>query len=153
MLRPSEAQSRAKVRFHSAIASNPLIGSPDKLSLVKLTQLSEAGAIKTWLDVPGFKEWFFNKDTNKELIESGVEQGIQAAIAIINRPVDGEPGSPRAADHLNALKLLADLGGYGAKHNKGDDKGGSLDGMTEEELDRKIKDLQGATKATLAGVK
>ncbi len=152
MFKPSEVQSRAKVRFHSAIGTNPLIGDPQKLTKARIAKLAEVASLPTWYEKDGFEEWFFNRDSNKELIESGVEQGIQAAIAIINRPVDGEPGSPRAADHLNALKLLADLGGYGAKHNKGDDKANSIDNLTEEELDRKIKELQGATPATITGV-
>ncbi len=64
MFKPSEAQSRAKVRFHSAVASNALIGDPQKLSMPRIAKLSSVGVVDQWFAQDGFERRLACGDEN-----------------------------------------------------------------------------------------
>jgi hypothetical protein len=151
MIEPTAPQAKAKAHFHANFERNPLTGDPSSLSDTEIRRLSHSTAVHRWLKDDEFREWFFDPHSNTALIESGVQTGIQCAIDILNRPIDGQPGSPRASDHLKALTILLDYGGYGPKNATAKEKPkDDLENLTAEELERKVAQLSKQVGLTVA---
>ncbi len=115
MFKPSKSQARAKAEFHRKVEQNPLLGSPDALSVQKMEKLSGVKDLSTWMKQDGFREWFLNGEYNRDLLESAVELAVKEAIHILESPSDGERGSPKPSDKLAAMKVILEFAGYAPK--------------------------------------
>lgn len=136
MFKPSRSQAKAKATLHNRAEKNPLIGSLDALSVRKLEKLSGVKDLSVWVDSPGFMEWFLNPESNKELLESGVELAISRALDILDTPL----GDVKASDHLAAMKLILDYAGYTPKKQAVVEyKDKDIANMDEDNLDQIIK--------------
>ena len=136
MFKPSRSQAKAKATLHNRAEKNPLIGSLESLSIRKLEKLSGIKDLSPWVDSPGFMEWFLNPESNKELLESGVELAISRALDILDTPL----GDVKASDHLAAMKLILDYAGYTPKKQAVVEyKDKDIANMDEDNLDQIIK--------------
>jgi hypothetical protein len=142
MFKPTAAQSKVKAQFHAAISRNPLIGDVSTMPTSEMARHSGSKSIQGWKSEDGFTEWFLNPQSNKELLESSVCLGIQSLIDILGQECDGERGSPKAADKINATKVLMSFAGYGPKDQKKDEEEkDSVDDLSAAELDKEIAKL------------
>ena len=139
MFRPSQAQAKAKARLFNKLDSNSMLNPPDTMSKAELERHAGVRDISKWLEKDGFQEWFFNKDHNRELLESAVEIAIRECINILEAPSDGEKGSPKPGDKLNAMKTVLEYAGYTpVKKTEVEYKDQQVASMNEEELDKFI---------------
>lgn len=139
VFRPTKRQALAKATYHRRVANNPLISdiaSPSKAHIEKYSGVRDCSA---WVAQDGFLEWFLNKESGKDLLESGVEAAIQEVLLILDAPSDGEKGSPKPSDKINAAKLLLEYAGYApTKKAEVDVKERKVQEMSEEELNKML---------------
>lgn len=148
MFIPSQKQSEAKARLHNKANKNPMLGDLESLPVQKLERMAGVRSLDSWMKQEGFRAWFLNSESNRELLESGVETGLREVLRILEMPCDGEKGSPKPSDKLNAAKLFLEYAGYAPKKQATVEyKDKEIAEMDAETLDKEIlklhKGLQG----------
>lgn len=126
---PTKPQRKFKAR---AYQQNPKVDF-SKLTPLEVQTLTGNRSVKTWMtdEKTGweFRDWFYNKNYAKQLLESGAEIAVQELIGILENPDMGPRGEVTAAAKVNAAKTLLDYAGYApAKIN-------------EKYLDQAIQDM------------
>lgn len=134
MFSPSEAQSRAKSRFWSRYQSGPLAPSADDISALQAAQIIGSSAVESWWTDKGFRDWFLNKDEEREKIKHLFNKSLNELDGIVSDPAV----SP--AVKVNAIKLLADLNGNTKKTERPVEfADAQINNMTEEQLYQFLK--------------
>lgn len=106
MFRPTREMSLAKARLVKKLNNNPLVSDPDKLSQLKLEQLSGVKSLDAWMAKEGFKEWFLNGEYIEDLMEADLELGMERLREMLSLPLDGEKGNPKPGDITKAVEML-----------------------------------------------
>lgn len=101
---PTNAQKQAKSTFWSSFSSGE--GSPlPAQSLVMALRFGRDSRLSTWWEIPGFQDWFWNRDEFRQRME------YLAALAIDELEMILTSRSHSAPDKLNAIKLIMQVTG------------------------------------------
>lgn len=125
---PTAGLRALKAKFLVRIQDNPLIEyeTLSKDALKRLTQ--QKAAIDANWDKPGFKEWLFNRDENRERLE----QLFTTALDAIERVLLSDDVKTASAK-INALKVIGELANKFPK--QGDKEKDPLSNMNRQELE------------------
>jgi hypothetical protein len=102
MFSPAPAQKRLKAKFWARYVPGPLTDI-DSLSLEDVAEIVRDARIKTNWSISGFREWFLNRDENRERLEYIFTLGLDAAEEILTNP-EANPASK-----VNMLKVIGEL--------------------------------------------
>ena len=106
---PSPNHRRAKSKFWSRYSD---LADGGEVSLASALQLTKEPQLAKWWNLPGFKDWFLNKDEARERLEYLWYLGMDAMEAIFLDP---------EANHnakVNAFKQIASLAGKEPNKNE-----------------------------------
>jgi len=125
---PTGSLRALKAKFLVRIQDNPLIEyeSLTKDALKRLTQ--QKAIIEDNWEKPGFKEWLFNRDENRERLE----QLFTTALDAIERVLLSDDVKTASAK-INALKVIGELANKFPK--QGDKEKDPLSNMNRQELE------------------
>lgn len=96
---PSPPQRRAKSKFW--VRYDSLLGAPETLSSSDIANITQEPTITKWWSQPYFKEWFLNKEEEKERLDYLYNLGLDSLEQLFLNP---------EANHnarVNALKVIA----------------------------------------------
>jgi hypothetical protein len=128
---PTAAQRRAKSKF--MVKSDGVLGSPDQSNARLIAQFTgEAGVVK-WYSQPGFKEWFFNSEENKERMEYLFSLALDTAENILFDE------NANAGAKVQLIKLLATLAGKDPSSSEAKLLDDSIQRMNSEQLKEYIQ--------------
>jgi len=132
--RPSAPQRKIKAKLHKLLANNPMI-KIENLTPERIANLTGSRTVRAWMQDPNFRDWLANRDSNRELLESGAEAAISRLIEIIEAPEVGPSKEVRASDQISAAKTILEYSGYQpAKHKIVEYKDKDVAEMNEDEL-------------------
>jgi hypothetical protein len=134
VFQPDEPQRRAKSNFWAHFATTDTL-PPDHVSLATALKFGGDRRISQWWDLPGFQDWFSNKDEFRQRVEFLADLALDELYGIIK---DKEfNGSAKVA----AIKMLMEMGKK--LSSKSADKDQYLDEkvsqMSKEELEKFIR--------------
>lgn len=100
---PSPVHRRAKSKFWARHDS--LLGGPGTPSAAEVMEITGEPGIKKWWSVPGFKEWFLNKDEARERLEYLYMIALDSAESVLLDP------DANANAKVQMVKVIAQLAG------------------------------------------
>lgn len=99
---PTDAQVKLKVKFWSRYIPGPL-SDLDNISMSEVSEVVKDSRIKKLWNQPGFKEWFLNRDENREKLEYLYTLSLKAAERILTDP------EIQASAVVNTMKVVGEL--------------------------------------------
>jgi len=96
---PNPKQRQSKSTFWAMYAENPLF-SPDSISMEEAYRVTKIPSIKRWWNLPGFKDWFLNKDEYRQRLEYLAHLALDTAEEIL---LDRDT---QASARVNMAKLI-----------------------------------------------
>lgn len=100
---PSPEQRMLKARFWTRYADTPLADC-NKINQTFVANLTGNSTVARWWNMPGFADWFLNKDEWREKIEYLARLSLDAAEAIL---MDDNPKT--ASARVNLIKSINEL--------------------------------------------
>ena len=100
---PNADQRRAKAAFWVRFSDNPLC-DPADISLSIVNRLLTDSRMDRWWKIPGFPEWFKNREEFRERVENLIQLALDTLEGVMI-----DPGS-QASAKVNAAKLLMEVG-------------------------------------------
>lgn len=130
---PSMAQRKVKAAFWIIHNENPII-SKDKINMAYIIQQVDDGRIRNWWGVPGFQDWFLNKEEVRQRIEYLFDVAMdQAEVMLLDQ-------STQPSAKVNLIKLLSELADkMPAKSKEIKFLDASIEKMDAAQLDEYIK--------------
>lgn len=99
---PNPSAKKLKAKFWSRY--NPgLMDRTDSLPMAEVLEVTKDPRVKSLWTQPGFKDWFLNKDENRERLEYLFTLALDAAEDILVNP-EIQPGA-----RVNMIKVLGEL--------------------------------------------
>jgi hypothetical protein len=96
---PSPEQRKNKAAFWASYADNPMASS-DNVTLALALQTTKEPRLRRWWPVPGFSEWYSNKDEFRQRLEYLANLGLDTIEDILLDP------EANANARMNAAKLM-----------------------------------------------
>lgn len=129
---PSVSMKKVKARFWLRYQPGPFT-SPSSINAAEIARLTGSTGIKDWWGKPGFKDWFLNKDEQKEKLHYLFDKSLASLEQILDNP-DANPGAK-----INAIKMLAEMTGHLGKKPEQKFADESIEQMSESQLLEFIK--------------
>jgi len=98
---PTPEMRRAKAAFWASLSDHPL-GDADTLSLAASKQLGADSRLSRWWVVPGFVDWWQNKQEFKQRLEYLAQLSLDSLEEVLTSP------DSNATARINAAKLVLD---------------------------------------------
>lgn len=95
---PTPDMRRAKAAFWSKFADAPMVAS-DSLTLASVQQVSSDRRLSKWWTLPGFAEWFQNKEEFRERLEYLADIALDSLEQVLTDP-DANPSAKVASAKL-----------------------------------------------------
>jgi hypothetical protein len=124
---PSSYQQELKAQFFSRFEPGPFRDT-NTITLADAQAVLKEPKLKQYWGIPGFREWFTNKNEVAEKIEYLTLVGLDALEAVLLDP------KSQASAKVNAFKLLAEIKGMVNRGGKKEEKKSAVDEMSEAEL-------------------
>lgn len=99
---PNPAHKKLKGKFWSRFMPGPLINI-DSMSAVDAIEITKDPRLQKLWSQPGFKDWFLNRDENRERLEYLFTLALDTAEEILSNP-DTNPGA-----RVNMVKVVGEL--------------------------------------------
>ena len=133
---PVPSHRRVKSAFWASINENPILDpASDGISLSMALQITGDTRLNKWWHLPGFVEWFVNKDEFRQRVEYLANLALDVAEEIL---LDRD-SNPNA--RVNMTKLVIEVANKLPKNNKDDSKflDARIASMSKEELEDFIR--------------
>jgi hypothetical protein len=125
---------RAKAAFWSSLTDHPLgIGDTDTLTLAASKQLGADSRLPRWWAIPGFQEWWQNKQEFKQRLEYMAQLALDSLEEILADP----NANPTAK--VNSAKLVLDAANKMPKKAPEENLDAKLASMTRTELEEYVR--------------
>jgi hypothetical protein len=125
---------RAKAAFWSSLSDHPLgIGDTDTLTLAASKQLGADSRLPRWWAIPGFQEWWQNKQEFKQRLEYMAQLALDSLEEILADP----NANPTAK--VNSAKLVLDAANKMPKKAPEENLDAKLASMTRTELEEYVR--------------
>jgi hypothetical protein len=125
---------RAKAAFWSSLTDHPLgIGDADALTLAASKQLGADSRLPRWWAVPGFQEWWQNKQEFKQRLEYLAQLALDSLEEILADP----NANPTAK--VNSAKLVLDAANKMPKKAPEENLDAKLSSMSRAELEEYVR--------------
>jgi len=131
----NRSMQQTKAAFWCGAADTPMI-DPTDLTLAAVQHLCKDTRIRRWWSLPGFKEWFSNKEEWRQRVEYLVNRGLDAVEDVLN---DVEAAPSARVKAFEALARLAEKDPARVKEVRFADS--QLNGMSREQLTAYIQRL------------
>jgi hypothetical protein len=105
LFEPSSPQAKVKARFWTRFQAGPL-ADPSKVSLIDALETTGTPQLQKWWGLEGFREWFLNKDEERERLKYLFNKGLDTIEQILDNP------EANANAKVNLIKMLAEVSGY-----------------------------------------
>lgn len=135
---PSVPQAKVKARFWVRFTPGPFMG-PSGITVEEAMRVTGCPTLKKWWGEKGFKEWFLNKEEERERIKYLFNKGLDAVEEILMDPA----ANPNAK--ANLIKMLAEMTGHLGKTKP-------VEKFADQEIE-KMDEQQLETYLTKKGVK
>lgn len=99
---PSGAQRKAKAAFWVSFTDNP-VSDAENVTLAQALQITGESRLQKWWSMVGFKDWFLNKEENKQRLEYIYSLALDSAEEILIDP-DANPSAK-----VQMIKVIAEL--------------------------------------------
>ena len=96
---PNPEHRKVKAAFWASYADNPLADS-GQITLALAQQITSENRLKRWWSIPGFSDWFSNKDEFRQRLEYLANLGLDTIEEILLDP------EANANARMNAAKLM-----------------------------------------------
>lgn len=131
---PTPDMRRAKAAFWSSLSDHPLgIGDTDTLTLAASKQLGADSRLPRWWAIPGFQEWWQNKQEFKQRLEYMAQLALDSLEEILADP----NANPTAK--VNSAKLVLDAANKMPKKAPEENLDAKLASMTRTELEEYVR--------------
>lgn len=101
---PSPEQRKTKASFWALYQENPLV-EVASVSIQLATQLTGDSRIQRWWGIPGFREWFTNKEEFRQRLEYLANLALDTAEQVLADP------KANASARVNMAKLIIEAAG------------------------------------------
>lgn len=95
---PTPDMRRAKAAFWSKFADSPMLAA-DSLTLASVQQVASDKRLTKWWSLPGFAEWFQNKEEFRERLEYLADIALDSLEQVLTDP-DSNPSAKVASAKL-----------------------------------------------------
>lgn len=102
LFNPNTAHRRTKVKFWSRYMTGPMT-DPSTVSLTEAMEVTQDPKLAKYWAISGFKEWFLNRDENRERLEYLYVLALDAAEEILTNP------EAQASAKVNMIKVIGEL--------------------------------------------
>ena len=102
---PTSTQAKLKAKFWTRFQPGPLVNT-GTLTLAKAAEITGSTQLKKWWYIPGFLEWFMNKEEERERLKYLFNKGLDTIENILDNP------EANANAKANIIKMLAEMNGY-----------------------------------------
>ena len=102
---PSANQSKIKARFWTRYQPGPF-SSPENMTMAEALEVTGSAQLRKWWAVPGFTEWFMNRDEERERLKYLFNKGLDTMESMLDNP------DTNANAKANLIKMLAEMNGY-----------------------------------------
>ncbi len=131
---PTPDMRRAKAAFWSSLTDHPLgIGDTDTLTLAASKQLGADSRLPRWWAIPGFQEWWQNKQEFKQRLEYMAQLALDSLEEILADP----NANPTAK--VNSAKLVLDAANKMPKKAPEENLDAKLASMSRSELEEYVR--------------
>lgn len=131
---PTPDMRRAKAAFWSSLTDHPLgIGDTDTLTLAASKQLGADSRLPRWWAIPGFQEWWQNKQEFKQRLEYMAQLALDSLEEILADP----NANPTAK--VNSAKLVLDAANKMPKKVPEENLDAKLSAMSRSELEEYVR--------------
>ena len=124
---PTDAMAKVKARFWTKFQPGPLVGV-ENVSLSVVAQVTKSAALNRWWDDEGFRDWFLNRDEERERIKYLFNKGLDTIEHILDNP------EANANAKANLIKMLAEMNGYLGKKPVEKFADTEINAMSEQQL-------------------
>lgn len=130
---PTEAQRKIKSRFWSYFSDSGTL-PPSQIDLATALMYGADRGLSEWWDLPGFSQWFANKDEFRQRLEYLAQRAVDELEKILN---DNNPmgGSTK----VSAIKLIMDIANKQPKSTAEKFLDERIGKMSQQELEDFIK--------------
>jgi hypothetical protein len=131
---PTADMRRAKAAFWTSLSDHPLgIGDADTLTLAASKQLGADSRLSRWWAVPGFVDWWQNKQEFKQRLEYMAQLALDSLEEILT-----DPGANPTAK-VNSAKLVLDAANKMPKKVPEENLDTKLSSMSRAELEEYVR--------------
>jgi hypothetical protein len=131
---PTADMRRAKAAFWTSLSDHPLgIGDADTLTLAASKQLGADSRLSRWWAVPGFVDWWQNKQEFKQRLEYMAQLALDSLEEILT-----DPGANPTAK-VNSAKLVLDAANKMPKKVPEENLDAKLSSMSRAELEEYVR--------------
>lgn len=123
---PNRGQRAIKARFWTILSNSMTSKNPLEMSTVEVMRTVRDNRLGAWINIPGFKDWFFNSTEHIERLEYLFDLALIAAEEIL---LSDDPKSANAK--VQMIRVIAELA------KKMPQKGG--DNFQDEKISRMSK--------------
>lgn len=102
---PSQMMRKIKARFWSRFQPGPF-NDKENISAADIMETTKSAKIKEWWSEPGFRNWFMNRQEEKETLNYLFNKSLSTLERILDNP------EANANAQINAIKILAEMNGF-----------------------------------------
>lgn len=131
---PTAMMERIKAKFWTNFVPGPF-NDKDNLSAVDVASVVKSAKINEWWSLPGFVDWFMNRQEEKEKLKYLFNKSLSTLERILDNP------EVNANAQVNAIKILAEMNGFLIKGGNLQQKFADdhLNQMTAKELEAMLE--------------
>lgn len=130
---PTPEMRRAKAAFWASLEGTPSGDLADTMTLAAATSLGADKKLSRWWNIPGFSEWWQNKEEFKQRLEYMAQLALDALEGVLTDP----NSNPTA--RVNSAKLVLEAANKMPKRQAEDSVEQKLAGMSRNELEEYVR--------------
>ena len=129
LFEPTATQSKIKAKFWSRYHPGPFDSPSDgKITLATALEVTGSTSLRKYWSQPGFREWFLNRDEEREKLKYLFNKALDSAEKILDNP----EANPNAK--ANIIKMLAEMNGFMGKKQIEKFADDDINKMSEKQL-------------------
>jgi hypothetical protein len=134
--KPTKPQRKFKARAYRMFPKDNFA----RLTPKEIKTMTKSQTVEAWLELPEFREWFFDKDTTRLMLEVGSELAVQRLIDIVECTDVGPGGEVTSAAQVNAAKIILEMADYAPVKKRQEIKlDKQLEGKSTDELKEYVR--------------
>lgn len=130
---PTPEMRRAKAAFWASLEGTPTGDLAESMTLAAATSMGADKKLSRWWAIPGFVDWWQNKEEFKQRVEYLAQLALDALEGVLNDP-DANPTA-----RVNSAKLVLEVANKMPRKNVEEDVGSRLAAMSRNELEEYVR--------------
>lgn len=130
---PTPEMRRAKAAFWASLDDTPAGDIAETMTLAAATSMGADKKLSRWWSIPGFSDWWQNKEEFKQRLEYLAQLALDSLEAVLTDP------DSNATARVNSAKLVLEAANKMPKKHAEDTVDQKLAGMSRNELEEYVR--------------